>query len=279
MKTPELVLNMRYYIIDAISHLGFGHLGGSLSAVEMLSVLYNEEMNVDPKNPKWDKRDYFVLSKGHAGPALYTILALKGYFPLSVLHTLNGPNTTLPSHVDQKLTPGVDATSGSLGQGLSIAVGIAHGLRIQNKSQRVYTIVGDGEIQEGQCWEAIKNAAHFKLSNLVMFIDKNNLQLDGATADICQDENLADALRALSWNVYEIDGHNLDEIREVLANAKACGDKPTAVVANTIKGKGVPEFETEDSPHHVKLDDTTRPYLVNALENLKQYIKGDSHEL
>ncbi len=274
MTTENLALQIRYYTTDVVRNLGFGHLGGALSMSDILAVLYNDEMNIDPKNPKWDKRDYFVLSKGHGGPSLYSTLALKGYFPIDLLYTLNKAPTTIPSHPDQKLIPGVDATTGSLGQGISIAVGIAHGLKIQKKSQRVYSIVGDGELQEGQCWEAIQNAAHAKLSNLVMFIDDNKLQLDGLVSSICEAGSFSDKLKSFGWNVYEIDGHDHDVIRDSLSKAKQCTDKPTAIVANTIKGKGIPEFENDQCPHHLKLDDTTRSILESAVARMKQEIGG-----
>lgn len=280
MTTNQLALNIRYYTIDMILNLGFGHLGGALSIVDLLAVLYNEEMNFDVKNPKWKDRDYFILSKGHGGPALYVVLALKGFFPIETLYTLNKPPTIIPSHPDQKLIPGVDATTGSLGQGISIAVGIAHGIKIQNKQQRVYSLVGDGELQEGQCWEAIQNAAHAKLSNLVVFVDDNKLQLDGLVTKICNSFSLTEKFKSFGWNVYEINGHNYDNIKTALKNARLCLDKPTAIIANTIKGKGIPEFENESCPHHVKLDETVKKYLSSAVEHFKKLIKeGESNEL
>lgn len=280
MLTEQFALKMRYYIIDVVCNLGFGHLGGALSIVDILSVLYNEEMKINPKDPKWNERDYFILSKGHGGPALYSALALKEYFPLETLYKLNTPPNSIPSHPDQKIIPGVDATTGSLGQGISIAVGIAHGLRIQHKKQRVYCIVGDGEMQEGQCWEAVQNAAHAKLSNLVVFLDDNKLQLDGLISDICHPFSMADKFKSFGWNVIEINGHELNEIRSSLENARICNDKPTMIIANTIKGKGVSEFENNACPHHVKLDSTLNVYLENTLNKLKIAIQeGEGDDL
>ncbi len=273
MSAESFANKVRYYTIDMIKNLGFGHLGGALSMADILSVLYEEELRVDPSNPKKEDRDYFVLSKGHGGPSLYATLALKGYFPIDKLYTLNKAPTTIPSHPDRLLIPGVDATTGSLGQGISQAVGIALGLRLKDKGQRVYSIVGDGELQEGQCWEAIENAAHEKLSNIVMFIDVNRMQLDGKTNTICESFSIFEKVKAFGWNAIEIDGHNLDQIRDALKKAKECKDKPTAVVANTIKGKGIVQFENDNCPHHIKLDDTNRPYLEEALNKFKELIK------
>jgi len=273
MTTDIYANKIRFYTIDMIAKLGFGHLGGALSIADILAVLYGEVMNIDPQNPNWDQRDYFVLSKGHGGPALYTTLAIKGYFPIETLYTLNEPPTIIPSHPDKRLTPGVDATTGSLGQGISQAVGIALGARLKGSTQRTYTIVGDGELQEGQCWEAIQHAAHEKLSNLVMFVDFNQLQLDGQIIDICNPFNLVDKLAAFGWNALSIDGHNFDEIRQALKKADECTSQPTAIIANTIKGKGVSQFEDGLCPHHLKLDDTFRSFLNEAIQKFAKLIK------
>jgi transketolase len=189
-----------------LAHRGFGHLGGALSIVETLSVLFGEKMNIDPKNPMWDQRDYFVLSKGHAGPSYYSTLALKGYFPTEVLYTLNENGTNLPSHPDRLKTIGVDTTTGSLGQGISLAVGIAKALKLDNKPNKVYAIVGDGECNEGQVWEAFQFAAHQKLDNLLVFIDENHKQLDGLTVDVNNPFDLRAKMEAFGFYALRVDG-------------------------------------------------------------------------
>ena len=241
MTTEEFAYGIRYYTIDMIMHIGFGHIGGALSTVDCLAVLYAPEeglLKIDPKNPRWDERDYFVMSKGHAGSALYATLASRGFFDTKVLHTLNQPGTTLPSHVDRLKTPGVDMTAGSLAQGFGAAVGMATGARLKNENQKVYCIVGDGELNEGQCWEAAQVAAHQKLNNLIVFVDDNKKQLDGIASDICEAFDFVEKFNAFGWNALRIDGHNIQEIRDQILKAHK-QSKPTAIVMNTIKGKGV----------------------------------------
>jgi len=268
-KTQQYALEVRYYIIDMILHLGFGHIGGSLSAVDALSVLYAPEeglLKIDPKNPKWEDRDFFVLSKGHAGPALYASLAVRGFFDKKLLHTLNQPHTTLPSHVDRLKTPGVDMTAGSLGQGFGAAVGMALGVRIKNTSQKVYCMVGDGELNEGQCWEATQVAAHNQLNNLVLFVDNNKKQLDGISANINNSFDYEDKFTAFGWNAVSIDGHNHDIIREAVLNGFKT-NKPTAIIMNTVKGKGVDLLE-KINDHHLRIDSEEKK---TALEQAKEY--------
>lgn len=234
---------------------GFGHLSGSLSIADALAVLYGKEMKYDPKNPRWEDRDWFVLSKGHAGPALYATLALKGFFDENELLTLNRPGTILPSHPDRNKTPGVDISTGSLGQGISLAMGVATGLKAQGKPNRVYCIVGDGESNEGQVWEAILYANQRKLDNVVVLYDYNKKQLDGYTKDVCDMGDVKAKFESFGWNTYEIDGHDIEAIDDALQKAKQVKGKPTAIVMNTIKGKGVTYLEEMMMNHHINVTD------------------------
>lgn len=226
--------------MDAIGRVGVGHVGGSLSIVEALVVLYFRHMRIDPANPRKEGRDRFVLSKGHAGPALYAVLTERGYFAPSLLDTLNQPETRLPSHCDMNLTPGVDMTAGSLGQGISCAVGIALGARLKKDGARVYCVIGDGESQEGQVWEAAMYAAQMKLDNLIVFTDYNGQQLDAPLAEINSLEPLADKWRAFGWNVIDLpDGHDVAAIDGAISRAKECRGKPGMILLHTVKGQGV----------------------------------------
>ncbi|MDA8125054.1 MAG: transketolase [Deltaproteobacteria bacterium] len=236
----EICREVRTLTMDAIGRVGVGHVGGSLSIVDALVVLYHRHMRVDPQNPRKEGRDRFVLSKGHAGPALYAVLAGKGYFDKSLLATLNQPETRLPSHCDMNLTPGVDMTAGSLGQGISCAVGIALGARIRKDGARVYCVIGDGESQEGQVWEAAMYAAHMKLDRLIVFTDYNGQQLDAPIEEINSLEPLVDKWRAFGWNVIDVpDGHDVAAIDAAIVRAKTCREKPSMILLHTIKGKGV----------------------------------------
>jgi len=242
---------IRRSIIEMIGHLGVGHVGGSLSIVDLLVVLYYKHMRIDPKDPKRAGRDRCIISKGHSGPALYAVLADKGYFDKSLLLTLNQPNTTLPSHCDMNLTPGVDMTTGSLGQGFSAAVGAAKAAKIMGDGARIYTIIGDGESQEGQIWEAGMFAANAGLNNLIAFTDDNRCQIDGDTDDINRVEPLVDKWAAFGWNVIEVkDGHDVDAIDKAVTMAKRYRTRPTMVVLHTIKGKGVSFIEKMGYPNH-----------------------------
>lgn len=230
---------IRKLILKEIGTLGVGHIGGSLSMVELLVVLYEKHMKIDPKNPKMEGRDRLIVSKGHSGPAVYAVLADKGYFDKDWLLTLNKPGTNLPSHCDMNRTPGVDMTTGSLGQGFSCAMGIAKASKIRNDGATIYTVIGDGETQEGQIWEAAMFAAQHKLDNLIAFTDYNKLQLDGYVSDICDIAPLDEKWRAFGWNVIVVnDGHNCEEIDTAITMAKFA-DKPTMIILNTVKGKGV----------------------------------------
>lgn len=259
--------HIRRLIINEIGKLGVGHVGGSLSVVEALVVLYYKEMNINPANPKMEGRDRFVLSKGHAGPAVYAVLADRGYFDVSELDTLNQPETNLPSHCDMLLTPGIDMTAGSLGQGISCAVGMAKASKIKKDNAYIYAIVGDGECQEGQVWEAAMAAAQFKLNNLIAFVDNNRMQIDGNTDDVISVAPLAEKWASFGWNVQSIDGHDIEAIHNAILQAKKVQDKPSMIVLNTVKGKGVPFIEAMGAANHsmpMTQEDTQR-----ALEELK----------
>ena len=241
--------NIREGIIRGTYHAKSGHPGGSLSIADILTVLYFEEMNIDPENPKMENRDRFVLSKGHCAPALYAVLAEKGYFPMKELDNLRHLGHFLQGHPDMKKVPGVDMSSGSLGHGLSAANGMALYAKTKNKDFRVYAILGDGEIQEGQIWEAAMSAAHYKLDNLTVFVDNNNLQIDGTVENVMSPYPIDEKFKAFGFNVINIDGHNYDEIRSAIKNAKETKGMPTAIVAKTIKGKGVSFMENKVEWH------------------------------
>lgn len=246
--------NIRKETLLCIAHLGVGHIGGSLSIADILAYLYGKEMNVDPKDPQSKKRDELVLSKGHSGPALYATLALKGFFPKKWLLTLNKGGTNLPSHCDRNKTPGIDMTTGSLGQGLSVASGMALANKLSNKKNRVFVIIGDGESQEGQNWEAAMSASHYKLDNLYAFTDNNKMQIDGLTADVCPVENLEAKWKAFGWDTYRANGHDFDSIEEALEKAKSVQGKPHMIILDTIKGKGGgARFENVVSSHNATL--------------------------
>lgn len=241
----------RMGIIEGVFNAKSGHPGGSLSCVDIITYLYFNHMNVDPANPKMEDRDRFVLSKGHAAPALYAVLALKGFFPQEWIKTLRKSDSNLQGHPSIKYTPGVDMCTGSLGQGISAACGMALGAKLAKKDFRVYTVLGDGEIQEGQVWEAAMYAAAKQLDNLVAVVDNNNLQIDGSVEEVSSPYPIGDKFRAFGWNVIEIDAHSFDEIDSAFASAKACKGKPTCIVAKSIKGKGVSYMEDMVNWHGV----------------------------
>lgn len=241
---------VRENILTEIGELGVGHLGGSLSMVELLITLYYKHMNVDPKNPQKAGRDRLIVSKGHSGPAVYAVLAEKGYFPKEWLMTLNKPGTNLPSHCDMNRTPGIDMTTGSLGQGFSCAVGIALASKLKKDGANIYTIIGDGESQEGQIWEAAMFASHHKLDNLIAFTDYNKLQLDDSIDNICSIEPLADKWKAFGWDVTEVfEGNNCDEIDKAILEAKK-SQKPVMIILHTVKGCGVDFAEKAGISNH-----------------------------
>jgi len=235
---------LRKYIVEMITEAGSGHPGGSLSAADIVSVLYFKEMRLDPQQPKWPDRDRFVLSKGHAAPVLYAALAEKGFFPVEQLKTLRKLKSPLQGHPDLKHVPGVEMSTGSLGQGLSAANGMALAGKLDKGSWRVHVLLGDGEI-----WEAAMAAAHYKLDNLVAFLDHNGLQIDGPVTNIMSVEPVADKWRAFGWHVINIDGHNYQQIIAALDEAKGVKGKPTMIIAKTIKGKGVSFMENQVGWH------------------------------
>lgn len=263
----KFAIEMRKQIMISIASVGKGHVGGSLSIVELLAVLYGKEMKINPENPKWADRDTIVISKGHSGPAMYAALALKGYFPLEVLSTLNQDGTILPSHTDRLKTPGVDMSTGSLGQGASTAIGLALADKKDGKHERyTYLILGDGECQEGQIWESVLFAAHQKIDNLITFVDDNKKQLDGCTKNICGLESLTQKFEAFGYNAIEVqDGNNISQIYEAIQEAKKCIRKPSAIILNTIKGKGVTFYEQMLLNHSAKV---TKDNLKDALDEL-----------
>lgn len=240
---------IRKHAIDGVYNAASGHPGGSLSISDILSVLYFDEMNVNPANPADPERDRFVLSKGHCAPALYGALAEKGYFPKEDIVTLRKIDSYLQGHPDMKGVPGVDMSTGSLGQGICAANGMALAAKLDNKAYRVYSILGDGELEEGQVWEAAMFAAHYKLDNLVAFVDFNGLQIDGDITQVMNPTPIDKKFEAFGWNVLVINAHNYDEIKNALASARNCKGKPTCIVAKSIKGKGVSYMENNAAWH------------------------------
>lgn len=240
---------IRKHIIDEVFSASSGHPGGSLSCTDILTTLYFHEMKVDPANQKWADRDRFVLSKGHCAPALYATLAERGFFPIKDLVTFRSADSYLQGHPSLKDVPGVDMSTGSLGQGISAAVGMAMAGKVDNKDYRVYAILGDGEIEEGQVWEASMAAAHYKLDNLTAFLDHNGLQIDGKITDVMSPEVVEDKFRAFGWKVININGHDFTQIIEAIDEAKKTKGAPTIVVADTVKGKGVSFMENNASWH------------------------------
>ncbi len=240
---------IRMGIIEATHSAKSGHPGGSLSAAEMFAYLYNREMHIDPQKPKMEDRDRFVLSKGHTAPGLYSALAYRGYFPIADLLTLRHTDSYLQGHPNMNLVPGVDMSTGSLGQGVSCAVGMAKGAKYLNKDIHVYTLLGDGEIEEGEVWEAFMFAAHYKLDNLCVIIDLNGLQIDGPTEKIMNSAPMDAKMEAFGFNVVSINGHDFDEIERAFESFHTCKNKPTAILMHTIKGKGVSYMENSVDWH------------------------------
>ena len=259
---------IRYNTIDAIGTLGVGHVGGCLSIADLLAVLYYDKMNIEPTNPKMPGRDRLVISKGHAGPALYATLAAKGFFPMDWLKTLNQPETNLPSHCDMNRTPGVDMTAGSLGQGISCAIGIAQGSKIAKDNATIYCIIGDGESQEGQVWEASMTAAQYKLDNFILFLDYNKKQIDGMVADVNDLINPCAKWAAFGFNTWEIDGHDVVAIADAIEDAKTIKNgKPCFICLNTIKGKGVSYIEAAGfGNHNMTISPEEKEIALNELK-------------
>lgn len=257
---------IRALALEMFAAIGKGHVGGAMSICDLLSVLYFKKLNINPEDPKWEDRDRVVLSKGHAGPALYAALALRGYFPKEECLTLNQPGTNLPSHCDMKRTKGIDMTAGSLAQGFSASVGIALACRLDKRNNRVYAIVGDGESQEGQIWEAAMFAGNRKLSNLIAFCDNNKMQIDGMTDDINSIEPIADKWRAFKWNVISCDGHDIEAIDDAINKAYEENERPTMIILDTVKGKGANFCEGTVASHSTAVNAELLASAVAALE-------------
>ncbi len=261
----EKARDIRIDIIRQIYSAGSGHPGGSLSAADIITYLYFAEMRIDPENPDKAGRDRFVLSKGHAAPALYAALAERGYFPKETLLTLRKIGSILQGHPDSKKIPGVDMSTGSLGQGISAAAGMALADQIDSTGGRVYSVLGDGELQEGMVWEAAMAASHYKLSNLTIFIDNNGLQIDGKNEDVMTVAPVAEKFESFGWDVQKIDGHDFEQIAAALKKAKQVTDRPQAIIARTVKGKGV-SFMEDQAGWHGKAPDSDQ--AKQAVEEL-----------
>lgn len=249
LNLQKTATRIRLGIIEGTFHAKSGHPGGSLSIADTLTYLYWKEMNIDPANPKMEGRDRLVLSKGHTAPALYAALAERGYFPVKELATLRHIGSRLQGHPNMNDTPGVEMSTGSLGQGISTACGMALAAKLKNEDSRVYTILGDGEIEEGQVWEAAMFAAHYKLDNLVAVIDNNNLQIDGPITEVMSSYPITDKFTAFGWNVIAIDAHDFDQIEAAFKAAREVKGKPTAIIQKSVKGKGVSFMENQVSWH------------------------------
>lgn len=250
-----LSTKIREGIVLQLNTFGFGHLGGSMSAAELLACLYGGILKYDPKNPQWEERDRFVMSKGHCGPVLYSALALSGFFPYEELKTLNQPNTRLPSHVDRMKTPGVDMTTGSLGQGISVALGMAHALKLNGSHSRVFAVLGDGECQEGQVWEAALYGAQYKLDNFIGFIDANGEQFDRFIDNNIALGDLCDKFRTFGWNALDVpNGHDVKAIMEAYKKAICIREKPSMIILHTKKGKDYPATDRLDAIHHITVN-------------------------
>lgn len=259
---------IRLETLKSIRNLGFGHIGGCGSITDALALLYGKHMRLDPKNPSWKDRDYLVCSKGHAGPAIYSALALKGYFPVEELMNLNKNGTNLPSHCDKNLTTGIDMTTGSLGQGASSAVGIALANKIDGRDNYTYLILGDGELNEGQVWEAAMFAAHQKLNHLIVFVDENKKQLDGRTEKISGLGDIRQKFESFGFHALRIKGKDIRAVDEAIEAAKAVADKPTCIVLDTVKGEGYPFVMETENNHHMRFSEAE---FKLADDLIKQY--------
>lgn len=266
LKLEKIANEVRKSVIEEVYNAKSGHPGGSLSVADMLTYLYFEELNVDAMNPEAPDRDRFVLSKGHVAPALYAVLAEKDFFPKEDLKKLRKIDSYLQGHPDKKHTPGVDMSSGSLGQGISTAAGMALSAKLDGRDYRVYTVLGDGEIQEGQVWEAAMFAGHRKLDNLVVIVDNNNLQIDGTVEEVCSPYPIDKKLQAFNFHVINIDGHDFLQIKKALDEAKATKGMPTAIIMKSVKGKGVSFMENNVSWHGAAPNDEQYKIAMEELE-------------
>ena len=274
VELAQFAATIRIETIKTFKKRGFGHVGGAMSVVDLLAVLYSGEMRIDPSDPNWEHRDRLVMSKGHAGPSVYATLALKGYFPMDWLETLNIPGTHLPSHCDRNRTPGVDMTTGSLGQGISTAAGMALGFKLDSKPNRVFAVIGDGECDEGQIWEGALFCAHHELDNMILFIDVNRKQLDGYTEDILKLGDLAAKFTEFGWHCLTVNGQDVAEITEAIEAARGVRGKPSCIVMNTTKGAGFQEVAETMNNHHIvvspELADRGIAEQQAVLENLRK---------
>ena len=264
----KMAKKVRLGIIEAVYSNQSGHPGGSLSIADIMTALYFNEMNIDNENPKWEDRDRLVLSKGHCAPALYSTLANRGYFPVEDLKTFRNINSYLQGHPDMKHIPGVDMTSGSLGQGLSVANGMAISAKLNNKNYRVYCILGDGEIEEGQIWEAAMSSSKYKLDNLCVIVDNNNLQIDGTIDEVMSSKPIDDKFRSFGFEIIKIDGHNIEEIKSAFEVAKNVKEKPVCIIAKTIKGKGVKYMENKVDWHGKAPNEDEYKQAIIDIENM-----------
>ena len=270
---------IRLETLKELGHLGFGHVGGAMSIVETLAVLYGGVMKIDPSDPDWEERDWLVCSKGHAGPTIYATLALEGYFDKDMLLTLNQGGTHLPSHCDRNMTPGIDMTTGSLGQGMSTAIGVALGNRMDKRGSWTYLILGDGELDEGQVWEGALFANQFKLDNLIAFVDYNKQQLDGYTRDIMDLGDVAAKFENFGWHAQDIDGHDVEAIYGAIEAAKEAKGKPSVIVLNTCKGKGCTFAEGILNNHHIAFSEEQAGQAIEAAEKaLAQFEQGGGEQ-
>ena len=268
LELQKMAVEVRKGIVTAVHGAKAGHPGGSLSAADVFTYLYFEEMNIDPKEPKKADRDRFVLSKGHTAPGLYSTLANRGFFPVEDLPTLRHIGSHLQGHPCVQHTPGIDASSGSLGQGISVAVGMALSAKLSNDSYRVYTLLGDGEIQEGQVWEAAMFAGHRKLDNFVAIVDNNGLQIDGDVADVCSPYPIDEKFKAFNFHVINVDAHDFDALKQAFDEAKQTKGQPTAIIAKSVKGKGVSFMENQASWHGAAPNDEQYAQAMADLEKV-----------
>ena len=278
LELQKKAVEVRKGIVTGVYNAKSGHPGGSLSAADLFTYLYFEEMKVDPKNPEDENRDRFVLSKGHTAPGYYAALALKGFFPIEDLKTLRHVGSYLQGHPDKKHTPGVDMSSGSLGQGLSVAVGMALAAKMQGKDYRTYCLCGDGEIQEGQIWEAAMFAGHRKLDNLCVIVDNNNLQIDGDISEVNNPYPIDKKFEAFNFHVITINGHDFDDIRKAFEEARTVKGMPTAIIAKTVKGKGVSYMENQASWHGTAPNDEQYAEAMKELEAIDAELEKEGEQ-
>jgi len=269
MELRVVAEGIRLVTLQTFQNLGFGHVGGAMSVIETLAVLYNGELRCDPSNPKWEDRDRLVMSKGHAGPALYATLSLRGFFPKETLKELNQGGGSLPSHCDMHKTPGIDMTTGSLGQGISTAIGLAIGCRLNGSGSYTYLMLGDGECNEGQVWEGVMFAAYHKLGRLIAFVDWNKQQLDGFSKGILDMGDYGEKFKAFGWHTQTVDGHDAGKIKAAITEAKGVADKPSVIILDTVKGYGCDFAEGVAANHHMNF----------TKEQMEKAIDTQSHRL